>query len=101
MFDDSFAQTIIRDSAHAASHGSGSDARETPAKKESRPKAAFRGMVQYRKRVSDVSLGAPSFASYSQVFQIPQLSHETWITSFRLFARLEYVCEINEFQAFS
>ena len=43
--------------------------------------------------------GAPSFASDSQAFRIPLLSHETWITSFYLFARGEYLLEINKFQA--
>jgi len=46
-----------------------------------------------------VSSGAPSFASDPQVFQIPLLSHETWITSFCLFAQGQYVLEINKFQA--
>ena len=46
-----------------------------------------------------MSGGAPSFASDPQVFRIPLLSHETWITSFYLFARGEYLLKINEFQA--
>jgi hypothetical protein len=48
-----------------------------------------------------MSVGAPSFATDLQVFRIPSLSHETWITSFKLFARAQYVLEINQFQAIS
>jgi len=46
-----------------------------------------------------MSSGAPSFASDPQVLRIPLLSHETWITSFYLFAQSQYLLKINEFQA--
>jgi hypothetical protein len=52
-----------------------------------------------KRRTSVKSRGAPSIASDPQVFQIPLLSHETWITSFYLFAQSQYVLEINKFQA--
>ncbi|MDH5619319.1 MAG: hypothetical protein OEZ11_11840, partial [Gammaproteobacteria bacterium] len=67
--------------------------------KESRLAAAFRGIKYLKRRTSEVSSGAPSIASDPQVFQIPLLSHETWITSFELFAQSQYVLEINKFQA--
>jgi hypothetical protein len=66
--------------------------------RESRIAAAFRGIKYLKRRTSEVSSGAPFFAPGSQVLQIPLLSHETWITSFYLFARNKYVLEINEFQ---
>ena len=56
------------------------------------------GIKYLKRRTSVKSRGAPSIASDPQVFQIPLLSHETWITSFYLFARSQYVLEINEFQ---
>jgi len=67
--------------------------------KEGRLPAAFRGIKYLKRRTSEASNGAPSFASDPQVFQIPLLSHETWITSFYLFARSQYVLQINKFQA--
>ncbi len=60
-------------------------------KKESRIAAAFRETLYLKKRVSDVKGGAPSFESDSSVFWIPLLSHETWITSFKLFAHAKYL----------
>ena len=65
--------------------------KQGPKNKEGRIAAAFREMLYLKRRVSVTRIGAPSFASDSSVFQIPLLSHETWITSFHLFAQRQYV----------
>jgi hypothetical protein len=59
--------------------------------KESRIAAAFRETLYPKRRLSDAWLGAPFVASDPSIFRIPLLSHETWITSFYLFARSQYV----------
>ena len=59
----------------------GVSGRDDICNKEGRIAAAFREIL-YLKGVLAKVVGAPSFASDPSVFQIPLLSHETWITSF-------------------
>ena len=53
--------------------------------------------------LATAALGAAAFMTDPdlQFFQIPSLSHETWINFFKLFARTQYFLEINKFQAVS
>ena len=67
-------------------------------KKAAASAAALREMW-IGKEALNLRNGAPLSAQEPSDSLTPCLSHETWITSFYLFARNKYVLEINEFQA--